>query len=278
MKHPNIVQFIGATQLPGQTFSILMEFVGGGSLVQLLEKPVDEQFKYKLGLDIAKGMGFLHSNSIYHRDLKSDNVLVISADPGASINLKITDFGIFFKIIFKKEIFNKKKIKKGTSRTISQAYLTQRENNIFQQQSNPMITKGMVGTLAYACPEIVRGKREYFLDKADVYSFGTVLWEIFTQKRPYDDEPYKSMEYFELVNLIASGKCLPIPPQVPRLAQQIILQCWQDTSELRPPFSKIVRLISGNENSNLSATFGTFPPVSSKVCILGTAATGKVKI
>lgn len=77
MKHPNIVQFIGATQIDGQPFSIFMEFVGGGTLTQLLAKEqLKDDFRFKLAFDISRGMGFLHSNNIYHRDLKPDNILV----------------------------------------------------------------------------------------------------------------------------------------------------------------------------------------------------------
>lgn len=68
---------MGSTQIPGQPLCIIMEFIPGGSLTDLLNKaPIHEKFKCKLALDVATGMAFLHSNSIYHRDLKPDNMLV----------------------------------------------------------------------------------------------------------------------------------------------------------------------------------------------------------
>lgn len=54
-----------------------MEYVKGGSLTGLLQKPLSERFKCKLVLDVAKGMQYLHSYNIYHRDIKPDNILVI---------------------------------------------------------------------------------------------------------------------------------------------------------------------------------------------------------
>jgi serine/threonine protein kinase len=51
-----------------------MEFVSGGSLTNLIEKPISDRFKCKLVLDVARGMAFLHSMKIYHRDIKPDNV------------------------------------------------------------------------------------------------------------------------------------------------------------------------------------------------------------
>ena len=57
------------------------------------EPNMDPKFRTKLALDVAKGMNFLHTNNIYHRDLKPDNMLVISPHRNNHINLKITDFG-----------------------------------------------------------------------------------------------------------------------------------------------------------------------------------------
>lgn len=152
LKHANIVQFIGATQIGGQPFSILMEFVGGGSLKDLLRRQkLTESFKYKLSLDVARGMSFLHSNNIYHRDLKPDNILVVSSDSSANVNVKITDF--------------------GTSRTISHSELESGSLEFTSKKNNLKVTKG-VGTFTYACPEIIRGDSGYIIEKADVYSYG----------------------------------------------------------------------------------------------------------
>jgi serine/threonine protein kinase len=70
-----------------------MEYVPGGSLTKLLEKTqLSEKLKGNILLDIAKGLLFLHNNNIYHRDLKPDNVLVMSSFEGANQNVKLTDF------------------------------------------------------------------------------------------------------------------------------------------------------------------------------------------
>lgn len=280
LKHANIVQFIGATQIEGQPFSILMEFVGGGSLKDLLRRQtLSENFRFKLAIDIARGMSFLHSNNIYHRDLKPDNILVVSSDPSANVNLKITDF--------------------GTSRTFSHSEVGMGTVEFASKKNNLKITKG-VGTFAYACPEIIRGDSGYIIEKADVYSFGisyypffvyfiynffllgTVVWEIFTQKEPFGDEPYKSMNYFELVNLITKNYQLEIPSQVPYIIKQLILQCWHSIPEIRPPFNKITPLLSSvvslNKASEISAKRLKIlnKNLHFKLVILGDQASGKV--
>ncbi len=83
---------MGSTQVPGQTLSIVMEYIPGGSLANLLTKPIDFQFKCKLASDVAKGMAFLHSMKIYHRDLKPDNILVVNFSDTGGVNLKVSHY------------------------------------------------------------------------------------------------------------------------------------------------------------------------------------------
>lgn len=66
---PYVVTYMGSTIIPGQPLCLVMEYVKYGSLTQLLKQDpnLDTKFRTKLVMDVAKGMGFLHSNSIYHR-------------------------------------------------------------------------------------------------------------------------------------------------------------------------------------------------------------------
>jgi len=92
---PYVVTYMGSTIVPGQRLALVMEYVKDGSLSDILKKndDLDNKFRCKLALDVAKGMTFLHSNNVYHRDIKPDNMLVISPHRNTQINLKITDFG-----------------------------------------------------------------------------------------------------------------------------------------------------------------------------------------
>lgn len=60
------------------------------------------------------------------------------------------------------------------------------------KKSTTHMTKG-VGTLVYQAPELLSGKNEYDIAKADVFSFGVTLWEIFAQQEPYSQPPYDKM-------------------------------------------------------------------------------------
>jgi serine/threonine protein kinase len=63
------------------------------------------------------------------------------------------------------------------------------------------MTKG-VGTLIYQAPEIINGESNYAIDKTDVYSYGMLLYELFTQKEPYSEPPYDT--YSKWRNFLSS--------------------------------------------------------------------------
>ncbi|XP_058087656.1 serine/threonine/tyrosine-protein kinase HT1-like [Magnolia sinica] len=92
LKHPNIITFVAACKKP-PVFCIITEYLAGGSLRQYLHRqephslPLD--LVLKLALDIARGMHYLHSQGILHRDLKSENLLL-----GEDMCVKVADFGI----------------------------------------------------------------------------------------------------------------------------------------------------------------------------------------
>merc|ERR1712146_853852 len=141
IKHPNIIEFIGATVDP-PNLCIVTEYMPLGDLHSVLRKypglPWETKLSFALG--IAKGMQYLHSLDppIVHRDLKALNILV-----NENYIVKVADFGL----------------SKATP----------------EERSHRANTK--IGTLNWLAPEVLAEICPY-TTKADVFSYGMVLYEI----------------------------------------------------------------------------------------------------
>ncbi|KAL7412124.1 kinase-like domain-containing protein [Mrakia frigida] len=92
--HPNVVNFIEAFLIKNQELWVVMEFMEGGALTDVIENnKLEEDQIAGICLETCKGLEHLHQRSIIHRDIKSDNVLLNSAG-----EVKITDFGFCAKL------------------------------------------------------------------------------------------------------------------------------------------------------------------------------------
>jgi len=195
MRHPNIVQFLGACMDP--EFCLVTEFMHKGSLFDVLgDESIEISWERKLdiAMDVAKGMVYLHTRNppIIHRDIKSLNVLVTK-----DWKSTIADFGLT-------------KIK-------DKAMLSTR-----------------CGSPAWSAPEVLRG--EPYDEKADVFSFGIVLWEIISRQRPYPNE--HPMQLIGQVAFQKPSKRPPIPECHNTDMIDLMIRCWHDVPGVRPTFEQ----------------------------------------
>lgn len=148
LRHRHIVQFLGACTTP-PNLCIIMDYCDKGSLYGYLHNmnKAFSPFKaLKWMSECAKGLVYLHSKEIIHRDIKSGNLLI---DEGGSI--KLGDFGL-------------SKLHTGGASTGG--------------------TASLVGTYQFMAPELLDGHPQY-TTAVDVYSFGVVCWECLTRKEPF---------------------------------------------------------------------------------------------
>ena len=147
MIHPHIVQYLGTYRDPETGLPVLLMELMDGSLTKFLEQSKDLPFHVQVNLchDIALALAYLHSNGVIHRDLSSNNVLLI-----AGSRAKVTDFGM--------------------SKLI---------------ESNPRMTPltQCPGTEVYMSPEALRTPPIY-TKKLDTFSFGVLSVQIMTCKFP----------------------------------------------------------------------------------------------
>ena len=93
IKHPSIVQYLGTTTDPQSRRTVLLMELMDESLTRFLERltgPLPYHSQLNICHDVALALAYLHSNGIIHRDLSSNNVLLI----GEGSRAKVTDFGM----------------------------------------------------------------------------------------------------------------------------------------------------------------------------------------
>ena len=159
LKHPNIVQCLASVRVSKSNMPALLMELMDESLTKFLERsPGALPYHTQVGIchDIALALAYLHGNAIIHRDLSSNNVLVI----GAGVKAKVTDFGMS-KIV----------------------------------DTNPRMTPmtQCPGALVYMPPEALITPPQYS-DKLDCFSHGVLAIQIITKKFPIPGDAHKHVE------------------------------------------------------------------------------------
>jgi serine/threonine protein kinase/predicted hydrocarbon binding protein len=91
-----------------------------------------------------------------------------------------------------------------------------------------------IGTVSWTAPEIFQKK--FYSEKADVYSFGIILWELLTRQTPYEH-----VEAFSIPLLVSKGERPEIPKDAPNDWRKLIKACWHQKPSSRPTFKKILQ-------------------------------------
>jgi serine/threonine protein kinase len=89
----------------------------------------------------------------------------------------------------------------------------------------------------WLAPEVMKDR--IYTEKADIYSFGVMLYEMLTRKQFFEDERFFS----KMEQRIIAGERPELPPCFPEL-EQLIRECWASEAELRPSFATITDKIT----------------------------------
>ena len=149
LRHPNVIQYLGVYQDPVTKLPVLLMELMDGNLTHYLTNSSQKlpfHLQVDFSHDIALALSFLHGNKVVHRDLSSNNVLLIS-----NIRAKVTDFGM------------------------AMLHLGEKATQ-FSYTMCP-------GTEVYMPPETLEAKPAY-KEKIDCFSFGVLVIQILTQHFP----------------------------------------------------------------------------------------------
>src|SRR5712691_1412591 len=161
LSHPNIATIHEIGESDGVNF-IAMEFIDGATLREKIHQEQTDLRKLLRYLQhIAEGLAKAHAAGIVHRDLKPDNIM-ITRDGHA----KILDFGLA-------KLIEQRPMSDGDSSEVATA--------VMPQQSSP---GAIMGTVGYMSPEQAQGKTKQIDQRSDIFSFGCILFEAATGKKP----------------------------------------------------------------------------------------------
>uniref|UniRef100_A0A4W4E523 Fibroblast growth factor receptor n=1 Tax=Electrophorus electricus TaxID=8005 RepID=A0A4W4E523_ELEEL len=252
-KHKNIINLLGACTQDGPLY-VVVEFASKGNLREYLRarRPLGMEYCYNpdqvpvenmsikdlvsCAYQVARGMEYLASKKCIHRDLAARNVLVTEDNV-----MKIADFGLA------RDIHHIDYYKKTTNGRLP---------------------------VKWMAPEALFDR--IYTHQSDVWSFGVLLWEIFT----LGGSPYPGVPVEELFKLLKEGHRMDRPSSCTHELYMMMRDCWHAVPSQRPTFKQLVedldRMLSLTSNQeyldlsvNLDQYSPSFPDTRSSTCSSG---------
>jgi serine/threonine protein kinase len=210
LDHENIVHVIDFGH-EADCYQIVMEYVEGESLSDILERwrPIKHDLALAIVRQICLGLEHAHGKGIVHRDIKPGNVLLTQTG-----RVKITDFGL--------------------------AKLT-------QSNTSHTAANSILGTPLYMSPEQAFG--ESVDNRSDLFSLGTVLYELLTGKQPFASENYMGV----IQNII--NKDIPnvrdqnneIPDEIDAIVNKALSRNRENRFQSAREFREVIEQYLGHE-------------------------------
>ncbi|HEY4312155.1 MAG TPA: serine/threonine-protein kinase [Pirellulales bacterium] len=200
LDHPTIVPVYEVGDCDGQPY-FTMKYVTGTTLARrLTEGPLTAREAASLLAPVAQAIHYAHSRGVLHRDLKPSNILI-----DAEGRPHVSDFGLAKRV---------------------------------EAEMNLTLSGAILGTPAHMAPEQAAGTRGKLGPTSDVYSLGTILYQMLTG-RP----PFQAASPVDTVLLVLEQDPLPprlINPRADRELEMIALKCLQKPQDLRYQSAKLL--------------------------------------
>jgi serine/threonine protein kinase len=227
LNHPNIVTIYEIGGAPSQEF-IAMEYVKGRSLDTLIGPgglPVKVVLAYSA--QIADALAAAHAAGVVHRDIKPANVIITGTGVA-----KVLDFGLA-KLTEQPAM--------GTPDVTRTVAIT---------SSSPTVEGAIVGTVSYMSPEQAEGKPVDH--RSDIFSFGALLYEMLTGKRPFvGDSPVSTLAAILRAEPADLAQHLP---DLPSEFVRIVRRCLEKSPDCRWQSMADIRLLLDDLKLDLQST------------------------
>ena len=248
LNHPNIATIHEIGECEGTHF-IVMEFIDGVTLREKIHREQPDLPKLLRDLQhAAEGLAKAHAAGIVHRDLKPDNIMV-TRDGHA----KILDFGL-------SKLIEQQPLPSGDSSEVVTAVMPQHS-----------IPGAVMGTVGYMSPEQAQGKTKEIDQRSDIFSFGCILFEAATGKKPFEGESL--IKSLHMVVYEPAPHINELNPSSPPELQRIVRRCLAKDPDDRYQSIKEVAIELKELRRELEATgFDTTVPPAPKTQTTGTTA------
>jgi serine/threonine-protein kinase len=214
LNHPNIAAIYGTEDIDGAT-ALILELVEGPTLAdRIAQAPLPLEDALQIANQIALALESAHEQNIIHRDLKPANVKV---RPDGTV--KVLDFGLAKALDIEVPDSNL-----SVSPTMSLTGVATRLGMV-------------IGTAAYMAPEQAKGRRVD--QRADVWAFGVVMYEMLTGRKPFSGEDISDT----LVSVLRDEPdWSALPKEVPSSVRQALRVCFQKDPKRRVRDIAAIRL------------------------------------
>ncbi len=212
LRHPNILLFMGVCVKP---VCLITEYCRNGNLFDVLHGTnsvtdfsappefsiaLSWSLKLKLAMDAARGINFLHTSDPPIIHRDLKSLNLLIDD---TWTLKVADFGL----------------------------------SRFRASTDSVLMTGQCGTFQWMAPEVISS--QIYSEKADVYSFGINLWEIYTRSTPFD-----GLQPLQVALAVSTqNKRPPVPADMPPWYSHLMVSCWHQNAASRPSFAEIIRIL-----------------------------------